>query len=376
MNRLFVLLFVLFFNAFIVINCNFDKPFGSPPPPASTWIALSDSIESLLMDSERQKIRTVERWERQRRMMKQRWEEILGIGPEIIPSPHADTLEIVQEANYTRFRLRFLTEVGSKAEAFLLVPVGRGPFPGVVCFHSTSNNTIDQPAGLADQEDKHFGKYLAENGFVALMPKNFIFDYRTEEPVGDEEIKVIQKEYPKILKRNRFIENTIRLLSRYPGWTGLGKMIWDGSRCIDFLQLLSVVQKEKIGVIGHSLGGKEAFFQAAFDSRVKAAVSIEGGIGLTFTNWFDPWYIGNQRSRMRGMESHQVLSFIAPRPFLLIAGEGSDGDRSYAFLHHAESVYSLYQESEHLAWFNHKQGHKVTMEGLKLAVKWLERFLK
>src|SRR3989442_1437650 len=41
---------------------------------------------------------------------------------------------------------------------------------------------------------------------------------------------------------------------RQPGWTGMGKMAFDASRCIDFLETLPAVDRSRIGCIGHSLG--------------------------------------------------------------------------------------------------------------------------
>lgn len=360
----------------IMLNCTAKHNFGTPPPPASTWSALYDSLSPLLVDSTDHKLLTVDEWERQRNVIRNKWNEVLGYGPETISTPRADTLNTTDEGKYTRYHIRLRTETGSTTEAYLLVPTKTGRFPAVVCFHSTSDNTIDQPAGLADKIDVHFGKYLAEQGYITIMPRNFIYAYRSEEPVKEEEFQLLNVQYSAMLKNRRIADNTIRLLKRYPHWTGLGKMIWDGSRCIDFLQSLPLVQKNKIGVIGHSLGGKQALFLPAFDDRVVAAVSCEGGIGLTFTNWFDPWYIGDKKSLLKGMETHQVLSLIAPRAFMLIAGESADGDKSYAFLKRSESVYDLYRKHDRLVMYNHKQGHAVTMNGVIAAIEWLDLYLK
>ena len=51
---------------------------------------------------------------------------------------------------------------------------------------------------------------------------------------------------------------------------------------------------------------------AAFDERFKVAVFSEGGIGLTFSNWDAPWYLG-PRIRQPGFarEHHELLALIA-----------------------------------------------------------------
>lgn len=373
MRNIYIL---LLFLVAAMLNCTTEHNLGAPPPPASTWSALYDSLSPLLIDSTGNKLLTVDEWEKQRDVIRNKWNEVLGYEPEILSTPRADTLNTIEEEKYIRYHIRFQTEAGSTIEAYLLVPTKTGTFPAVVCFHSTSDNTIDQPAGLADKIDVHFGKYLAEQGYITIMPRNFIYAYRSEEPVKEEEFQLLNVQYPSMLKNRRIADNTIRLLRRHPHWTGLGKMIWDGSRCIDFLQSLHSVQRDKIGVIGHSLGGKQALFLPAFDDRIVTAVSCEGGIGLTFTNWFDPWYIGDKKSLLKGMETHQVLSLIAPRAFMLIAGESADGDRSFAYLKRAEDVYDLYRKKDRLVMYNHKQGHAVTMKGVAEAIQWLDLFLK
>ena len=50
--------------------------------------------------------------------------------------------------------------------------------------------------------------------------------------------------------------------------------------------------RQRMGAVGHSLGAKETLYLAAFDERVKATVSSEGGIGTKFSNWDAAWYLG------------------------------------------------------------------------------------
>ena len=54
------------------------------------------------------------------------------------------------------------------------------------------------------------------------------------------------------------------------------KGIVNHRRAIDLLQSLPEVDPQRIGVIGHSLGGHNALFLAAFDDRVKAIVTSCG----------------------------------------------------------------------------------------------------
>ena len=54
------------------------------------------------------------------------------------------------------------------------------------------------------------------------------------------------------------------------------KGIWNHMRCVDLLVSRDDVDAEKIGTIGHSLGGHNAIFLGVFDRRVKVVVSSCG----------------------------------------------------------------------------------------------------
>jgi pimeloyl-ACP methyl ester carboxylesterase len=155
------------------------------------------------------------------------------------------------------------------------------------------------------------------------------------------------------------------------------KMIWDGVRAVDYLCSLEDVDNERIGCIGHSLGGKEALFLAAFDPRIKVTVSSEGGIGLTFSNWEAEWYLGGEiRKPDFPLDNHQVLAMIAPRPFLLLGGDSADGDRSWPYILNVKPIYDLLGASDAIAFFNHKQGHAYPPEARKRACEWIDFYLK
>ncbi len=82
---------------------------------------------------------------------------------------------------------------------------------------------------------------------------------------------------------------------------------------------------------------------AAFDSRIKVAVASEGGIGIKFSNWDAPWYLGQQVNRPNFThDHHELLALSAPKPVLIVAGESADGDRGWPMLVDAQKVYRQY----------------------------------
>jgi acetyl esterase/lipase len=174
----------------------------------------------------------------------------------------------------------------------------------------------------------------------------------------------------------RYEEAVANLEIRHPSCTGLGKWVWDAQRLLDYLYSRPEVDRTRIGIIGHSLGAKMSLFAAAMDERITAVVFCEGGIGLSFTNWEDYWYFGGYvRQWDRATDLHELLALIAPRPFLLIAGESSDSDKSWHYVNAARQVYALYGSPRHIGLFNHRAGHAPTPEAVRLSIEWMKHFL-
>ena len=58
--------------------------------------------------------------------------------------------------------------------------------------------------------------------------------------------------------------------------SGTMKAIWNNLRALDLLESLPCVAADAIGCIGHSLGGHNALYTAAFDVRIRAVMSSCG----------------------------------------------------------------------------------------------------
>jgi hypothetical protein len=117
-------------------------------------------------------------WNEHRRRIERRWTELLGDIPAKRPPLKGRVLDEEQTSTFLRQKITYEAEPGIPVEAYLLVPKrGKRPFPAVVVLHSTVDHTIRQPAGLEGTADKHIGVHLAERGYVALCPQNYIWDY-------------------------------------------------------------------------------------------------------------------------------------------------------------------------------------------------------
>src|SRR5205085_11358947 len=116
---------------------------------------------------------------------------------------------------------------------------------------------------------------------------------------------------------------------RAPKSKGMAKMLYDSLVATDILAAQPGVDPARLGSVGHSLGAKETLYLAAFDERIKATVSSEGGIGTKFSNWDALWYLGPTiKEPAFTHEHHELLALAAPRPFLLIAALSPDGDHA------------------------------------------------
>ncbi len=315
-------------------------------------------LRRILVDQSGQAITTKARWRVRREEIRQAWQKILH--PLEVPRPSAPRFEVLEEdrsAGVIRQRIRYDTEPGVPTEAYLLRPEkSEGQLPGVVVFHSTVNHSIRQPAGLEGKPEKFYGRKLAQQGYVALCPRNYLW------PTND---------------RIEARQEAARFHRRRPQQTGMAKMLFDAQVAVDLLVSLPDVDPSRIGAVGHSLGAKEVLYLAAFDGRIRATVSSEGGIGTRFSNWEAPWYLGGQiQAADFTHDHHELLALIAPRPFLLIGGDSADGDRSWPYIAAALPVYRLYGEPARIGLLNHKKGHAVPPISEKWTYDWLAVYLK
>ena len=322
-------------------------------------------IRPWLLDANGRPITTREQWNQRRAELRRWWLDFLGPLPggrapaqEAAP-PALKVLEEDREAGVRRQLVSYEVEPGLTTEAYLLRPLEvRQRMPGVAVFHSTVNHTIRQPAGLEGPPEKHFGLDLAREGCVCLCPRNLLWPATQVERLDAS-------------------GETAKWQSRHPGSKGMAKMLYDALVAIDILAALPEVDRRRLGAIGHSLGAKEVLYLAAFDERVAASVSSEGGIGTRFSNWDAPWYLGPTiRDKTFAHEHHELLALAAPRPLLVVGGESADGDRGWPLIEAALPVWGLYGRPARLGQYNHRQGHAVPPQAQARMYQWLRTYLQ
>ena len=214
-----------------------------------------------------------------------------------------------QAEGYQRIRLSFAVEPGDRVPAYLLIPDQlTAPAPALLCLHPTHVLGKAQICGLGGEPSRFYAHELAQQGFICLAP-----DYPS---FGD---------YP---------FDFAAWSDRY--CSGTMKAIWNNVRALDLLESWPGVDKDRIGCVGHSLGGHNALFTAAFDQRIRAVVTSCGFTAFAdyyegdLTGWTSARYmprigeaVGSDPARMP-FDFHEVLAAIAPRPVFISAPLGDD----------------------------------------------------
>ncbi|AMV30476.1 Acetyl xylan esterase (AXE1) [Pirellula sp. SH-Sr6A] len=207
----------------------------------------------------------------------QRMQKVMGKLPEpsrIVPLD-VEWGERKSMDGYDRIHLTYASEAGDRVPAWLLIPHGVQRAPAMLCLHQTIAIGKDEPVGLGEQESKRQALHLVRRGYVCLAPDYPSFgEYRFD--------------FQRAFLEGRFESGTM-------------KSIWNNMRAVDLLCSLPEVDAERIGVIGHSLGGHNSLFTAAFDSRLKVAVTSCGFCS------FRKYYGGN----LKGWTSDRYMPKIA-----------------------------------------------------------------
>ncbi len=278
--------------------------------------------------------------------------------------------ERVQTWNFPEFTVESYRQAngpGTEQRVFLAVPKGRkGRLPAVAVpfyypeamlgFDPATGEELPKFKGVTMLAD------LARRGFVAATADAYHLTYRlgAGEPRDD---------------FRRWAKAADALARDWPCWTGIGKLTADTRLVIDLLAADPRVDAARIGIIGHSLGGKMAFYAGCLDPRVKVIVTSDWGIDWDRTNWKDPWYWGAARvaaMKAAGRTHADLLSYAGGKPFMLIAGKYDNAASARAVLDAVPSC----RDPERCVILDHASGHRPPPDALEAGYRFLDKFLK
>jgi dienelactone hydrolase len=194
----------------------------------------------------------------------------LGSFPERAPLAQSRSLTTAAEG-YTRTLVTYRVEAGEAVSAWLLMPQGVPPadgWPAVLAIHQHANAYHlgkAEPAGLAGDPMYAYGLELCRRGCAVLCPDLLCFEDRRRTPAER------QADRPAADAGYERFEFTKRLLA---GSCLQAKYLHDLSCAVDVLTAQPSINRERLGVIGHSLGGLEALWLTWYDPRISAARSL------------------------------------------------------------------------------------------------------
>jgi dienelactone hydrolase len=250
MRRLPIFLALIFFQVL---------PLAAQQPSTPFCADKSNVMFYLEPDGARHPVKTTAGWQKRREHILANMQLVMGPLPDAAKKVPLD-LNVVEQIDLpkaTRKKILYRPEKGDSVPAYLFLPKElKGRVPAMLCLHQTIAMGKGEPAGVSDRNDP-YALELAEHGYVTIAP-----DYPN---FGDYKCDPYAMGYT----------------------SATMKGIWNHIRAVDLLQSLPEVDPERIGAIGHSLGGHNSIFVAVFDPRIKAVVTSCG------FNAFPKYYGGN-----------------------------------------------------------------------------------
>jgi hypothetical protein len=211
----------------------------------------------------------------------------------------------------------------------------------------------------ADSPNIAIMRHLAERGFIVATAETYHLTYIKSDKH--------RKDF------SRWNDAGRSLMKDYPQLSGMGKLVFDTQLIIDILQADKRVDAENIGIAGHSLGGKIAFYVGCIDPRIKVILASDFGIAWEQSNWHDIWYWGEKLEKIKadGLNHAQLLDMANAKPFVFLAGKYDNND-SLKILNCAKS-YSNFPDR--LLFINHAKGHRPPLDVLEQGYDFLEKYL-
>jgi hypothetical protein len=302
-------------------------------------------------------------WPKRRREILAKWHGFMGPWLKLLRKPKIEYLKKERREGLTQHHVRI--EVAPRRmtdDAYLLMPDGKGPFPAVVVVFYDAKTGVGLKGKLRD-----FALQLAKRGFVALSLGSTPGAY-----------------YPN--KDN-------------PQLQSLSFHAYEAANCYNLLASLKQVDPKRIGIVGHSYGGKWAMFASCLFDKFACAAWSDGGVVFdekrSNVNYWEPWYLGWEKGRTRkpgipskdnprtgaykkivaaGHDLHELHALMAPRPFL-VSGGSEDGLERWKALNHARAVNAFLGYKNRVAMTNRK-GHNPTPESNEILYLFFEYFLK
>jgi hypothetical protein len=302
-------------------------------------------------------------WARRREEILAQWHGLMGEWPALLERPRMEILRSENQPAFVQHRVRFEIAADRFEEGWMLVPHGRGPFGAVIVPFYDSETSI----GLSGREGRDLARQLARRGLVTLAIGS---------PGGDAR----------------------RPDTGRTDWQPLSFLAYVAANAHTMLAQRPEVDPQRIGIAGHSYGGKWALFAAALHRPFACVAVSDPGVVWDETrpnvNYWEPWYLGQDPSQIRqpgvvsatnprtgayarlherGHDLHELHALLAPRP-LWVAGGAEDPPERWQALNHLVAVNAKLGFTERVG-YSHRSGHDPTAASNEQIGDFFEVFL-
>jgi len=340
------------------------QPLAAFPGPIPAYPHHHDPMQLLLPDGSLQPIRSLSQWKQRRDHILGSLQQVMGRLPDRSQQVSSDVRihETSMIGPLRRSRISFRSDMSGRVTAYLFFPAASlttARHPAVLCLQQTNREGNLEAAGISGNLELAHALHLAGRGYVTMAA-----------------------DYP------GFGKSTYDFNPGHGYASGTMKAIWDNIRAVDVLSNLKRVDPARIGVIGHSLGGHNAMFTAAFEPRLRVIVSSCGFTRFhkdDVPSWSGPRYMPRIRTRFGSSADRmpfdfpEIIGMLAPRPFLAIAAK-RDRDFDYTgvldSIDAARPVYGLYAASSSLQAAYPDLKHSFPSSSRSLADRFLDRHLQ
>lgn len=311
-------------------------------------------------------------WKKRRVEILDRWNGLMGKWPALITDQKLEFLDSISKEGFTEYKVRFSWVPGQKTNGYLMVPDGKGKKPAVITVYYEPETAAG--LGRPDLPDRDFAYQLCKRGFVTLS-------LGTTESTNSKTYSIY---YPGI--QNASVQP-------------LSMLAYAAANAWNVLAKVQNVDSKRIGIMGHSYGGKWAMFASCLYEKFACAVWSDPGIVFEESresiNYWEPWYLGYhpQPWRKRGLITkenpakglypklvsegynlQELHALMAPRPFL-VSGGSEDPANRWIPLNHSVAVNNLLGYKNRVAMTN-RPGHTPNPESNEVAYSFFEYYLK
>ncbi|QDT05412.1 hypothetical protein K227x_38120 [Rubripirellula lacrimiformis] len=342
------------------------QPNFSPPPQ---WAGKFGDYPSPLRFADGTQVKTPADWKRRRAEIASQWETLLGKWPPLITKPQVEILDTQRRDGLTQHRIRFAWTPDQHTTGYLLIPDGDHPRPAVLTVFYEPETAIGQ-----GKPNRDFAIQLAKRGFVTLS-------------IGTSEAsatKTYSLYYPSIEDANV---------------APLSMLAYAAANAWYVLADRPEVDSNRIGIVGHSFGGKWAMFGSCLFDKFACAAWSDPGIvfdeSRESVNYWEPWYLGYHpkpwrkrglitdsnparglypRLTAEGHDLHELHALMAPRPFL-VSGGSEDPPKRWEPLNHSIEVNRVLGYQDRVGMTN-RPDHSPNDESNETIYSFFEHVLK